>query len=69
MTKIELKHMYFQMFTLPNFTFNLIVGNYMIYYGNLSYNGISGNSAGLKIYNIKPKKSHDFNFCAAELTV
>ena len=32
MTKIELKQMYFQMFTLPNFTFYLIVGKYIIYY-------------------------------------
>ena len=46
MTKIELKQMYFQMFTLPNFTFYLIVGKYIIHYG-----------IAVKIYNIK-QKSH-----------
>ena len=62
MTKIELKQMYFQMFTLPNLTFYLIVGKYIIHYGNLFCNGTSG-------IQHQAKKSHDFNFCEAELTV
>ena len=57
MTKIELKQMYFQMFTLPNLTFYFIVGKYIIHYGNL-------------FCDVQNQKltSHDFNFCAAELT-
>ena len=35
MTKIELKQMYFQMFTLPDLTFYLTEGKYIIHYGNL----------------------------------
>ena len=66
MTKIELKQMYFQMFTLPNFTFYFIFGNYIIYRRHSSYK--KSCSCGENIQH-STKKSHDFDFCAAELTV